>query len=48
MRMMPAAMPFWFAVCKAYVFDEAFGVNSAFNAKVFLAPPHVVAMFSNL
>src|SRR5216684_8614476 len=31
-------------ICKAHVFDETFGVNSAFNAKVFVAPPHAVAM----
>jgi hypothetical protein len=29
---------------KAHVFDETFGVNSAFNAEVFVAPPHPVAM----
>jgi len=29
---------------KAHVFDETFGVNSAFNAEVFVAPPHAVAM----
>ena len=29
---------------KAHVFDEMFGVNSAFNAKVFVAAPHAVAM----
>jgi hypothetical protein len=28
----------------AHVFDETFGVNSAFNAKVFVAAPHAVAM----
>jgi hypothetical protein len=31
-------------ICKAHVFDEAFGVNNAFNAEVFLAPPHAVAI----
>src|SRR2546425_12246236 len=31
-------------ICKAHVFDETFGVNSAFNAEVFVAPPHTVAM----
>src|SRR5712692_10136706 len=31
-------------ICKAHVFDEAFGVNSAFNAEVFVAAPHAVAM----
>src|SRR5712691_3778241 len=31
-------------ICKAHVFDEMFGVNSAFNAEVFVAPPHAVAM----
>src|SRR2546429_7151337 len=31
-------------ICKAHVFDETFGVNSAFNAKVFVAAPHPVAM----
>ena len=29
---------------KPHVFDETFGVNSAFNAEVFVAPPHAVAM----
>ena len=28
----------------AHVFDETFGVNSAFNAEVFVAAPHPVAM----
>jgi hypothetical protein len=28
----------------AHVFDEAFRVNSAFNAEVFVAAPHAVAM----
>src|SRR5712692_3948347 len=27
-------------ICKAHVFDETFGVNSAFNAEVFVAAPH--------
>src|SRR5260221_10030586 len=31
-------------ICKAHVFDETFGVNSAFNAEVFVAPTHAVAM----
>src|SRR2546429_7991665 len=31
-------------ICKAHVFDETFRVNSAFNAEVFVAPPHAVAM----
>src|SRR5882762_8917011 len=31
-------------ICKAHVFDETFGVNSAFNTEVFVAPPHAVAM----
>jgi len=30
----------------AHVFNETFGVNSAFNAEVFVAPPHAVAMES--
>ena len=38
------AMPFSFAVCKAHVFDETFGVNRTFNAPVFVTPPHAVAM----
>ena len=29
---------------KAHVFDETFGVNRAFNAEVFVAAPHPVAM----
>ena len=28
----------------AHVFDETFGVKSAFNAEVFVAAPHAVAM----
>ena|GEM_PF-1833822 len=32
------------AICKAHVFDETFGVNSAFDAEVFVATPHAVAM----
>src|SRR5207253_7096934 len=32
------------AYCKAHVFDETFGLNSAFNAEVFVAAPHAVAM----
>src|SRR5437899_11417260 len=31
-------------ICKAHVFDETFRVNSAFNAELFLAAPHAVAM----
>jgi len=31
-------------VGKAHVFDETFGVNSAFNAEVFVATPHAVTM----
>jgi hypothetical protein len=31
-------------ICKAYVFDETFGVNGAFNAEVFVAAPYAVAM----
>src|SRR5437870_3731431 len=31
-------------ICKAHVFDETLGVNSAFNAEVFVAAPHPVAM----
>ena len=31
-------------ICKAHVFDETFGVNSAFNAELFVAPSHAVAM----
>src|SRR3989442_5732917 len=31
-------------ICKAHIFDETFGVNSAFNAEVFVAAPHAVAM----
>jgi hypothetical protein len=35
-------------ICKAHVFDETFGVNSAFNAEVFVAAPHAVAMCFDL
>ena len=35
-------------ICKAHVFDETFGVNGAFNAEVFVAAPHAVAMEFNL
>jgi hypothetical protein len=35
-------------VCKAHVFDETFGVNSTFNAEVFVAAPHGIAMESDL
>jgi len=31
-------------ICEAHVSDETFRVNSAFNAKVFVAVPHAVAM----
>src|SRR2546422_9794924 len=31
-------------ICKAHVFDETFGLNSAFNAEVFVTAPHAVAM----
>src|SRR5438552_16029720 len=31
-------------ICKAHVSDETFGINSAFNAEVFVAAPHAVAM----
>src|SRR5712692_7924676 len=31
-------------ICKPHVFDETFGVNRAFNAEVFVAAPHAVAM----
>ena len=31
-------------ICKAHVFDETFGAGSVFNAEVFVAPPHAVAM----
>src|SRR5467141_2089189 len=31
-------------ICKAHVFDETFRVNSAFNAELFVAAPHTVAM----
>ena len=31
-------------ICKAHVIDETFRVNSAFNAEVFVAAPHAVAM----
>src|SRR6266404_3077013 len=31
-------------ICKAHVFDETFSVNRAFNAEVFVAAPHAVAM----
>ena len=33
-----------FFLILAHVFDETFGVNSAFNAKLFVAAPHPVAM----
>src|SRR5712692_5997350 len=35
-------------ICKAHVFDETFGVWSAFNAEVFVTAPHAVAMEFNL
>jgi hypothetical protein len=31
-------------ICKSHIFDETFGVNSAFNAELFVAAPHAVAM----
>src|SRR5712691_1738517 len=31
-------------ICKTHVFDETFGAGSAFNAEVFVAAPHAVAM----
>ena len=31
-------------ICKAHVFDETFGVDSAFNPEVFVAAPHAVAI----
>jgi hypothetical protein len=31
-------------ICKAHIFDETFRVNSAFNAEVFAAALHAVAM----
>src|SRR6266404_6832356 len=31
-------------ICKAHVSDETFGINSAFNAQVFVAAPHAIAM----
>jgi len=40
----PARREFGQRICKAHVFDETFGVNSAFNAEVFVAAPHAVAM----
>jgi hypothetical protein len=33
---------------EAHIFDETFGVNSTFNAEVFIAAPHAVAMESDL
>src|SRR5436190_21649988 len=33
---------------KAHVLDETFRVNSAFNAELFVTPPHPVAMEFNL
>ena len=36
------------SICKTHVFDETFGVNRAFNAEVFVASPHAVAMEFNL
>src|SRR2546425_12430512 len=35
-------------ICKAHVFDETFGVNRAFNAAVFVAALHPVAMCFDL
>jgi hypothetical protein len=31
-------------ICKAHVFDETFRIDGAFNAEVFVAAPHAVAM----
>src|SRR5258707_7876473 len=31
-------------ICKAHIFDETFRVNRAFNAELFVAAPHAVAM----
>jgi hypothetical protein len=31
-------------VCKAHIFDYTFDVNRAFNAELFVAPPHAIAM----
>jgi hypothetical protein len=31
-------------ICKAHIFDEPFRVNSAFNAVIFVAAPHALAM----
>src|SRR5207245_5215504 len=31
-------------ICKAHVFDETFGVKSAFNAELFVATSHAVVM----
>jgi hypothetical protein len=33
---------------KAHIFHETLGVNSAFNAVIFVAAPHAVAMKSDL
>jgi len=30
--------------CLPHAFNETFRINSAFNAEVFVAPPHAVAM----
>src|SRR6266581_3394359 len=35
-------------ICKTHVSDETFRVNRAFNAELFVAPPHAVAMCFNL
>jgi hypothetical protein len=40
----PSATSICQRICIAYVFDETFGVNSPFNADVFVSPPHAVAM----
>jgi len=31
-------------ICKGHVFNETFGTGSAFNAELFAAAPHAVAM----
>jgi hypothetical protein len=35
-------------ICKAHVFDETFGVNSAFNAEVFVAARHMRSRWSSI
>jgi len=34
----------WFDTDASNDFDETFGVHSAFNADIFVAPPHAIAM----